>query len=503
MPDDFFRAAFEQAPTGLGKISSECRWLFVNQRLSQILGYGSEELAGKPCCEFIHPDDIATVHEQFRRIIAESVPLACFESRFVCKDGSETTGLLRLTRVQSLTGEAPFVVMGLEDISEKREIALQLQHSQKMDAFGRLAGGIAHDFNNLLTIFAGYTDMLLADLGPDDPQREPLEEMQRAAERATALTSQLLAFSRRQHSSPRIINLSNVILDLRKMLRRLIGEDIEMAVNIADGLGSVHADPRQIETVLINLAVNARDAMPHGGRLSIEAGNVNIRPSDRRVAAGVAPGAYVQITVSDTGTGMDENVVTHLFEPFFTTKAAGHGTGLGLSTCYGIIKQSGGHIAVESVPGKGSTFRILLERIPNSAETGIGAASLKELPRGKGELILIVEDDPAVQKTYSAMLRQLGYQVICASNGDKALRIASQHPEIRLVITDLVMPLMSGTDLAQALRHLSPDAKVILTSGYDSEPLENSGTMAHNTFLPKPLSRDILAHKLRELLEKL
>ncbi len=392
----------------------------------------------------------------------------------------------------------------LSDISDQRDLALKLQHAQKMEVFGRLAGGVAHDFNNLLTVFSGYTDMLVAELEPQDPRHEYLEEMQRAAERATALTSQLLAFGRMQRSQPALVHLGEVLTDLRKMLRRLIGEDIELVTNVAEGLGMVRADPRQIETVLINLAVNARDAMPHGGRLSIEIANALVRPGDRRTRAGWQPGPYVQMTVADTGIGMSAELCERVFEPFFTTKAPGEGTGLGLATCYGIVEQSGGRIGVESTPGQGSLFRIYLPRVRAEAAAHARREAVSRgadnVPRGKGETILLVEDDLAVQKIYSTMLRRLGYNVLCGSNGDEALRIAGQHPEIGLVITDLVMPFMSGIDLAEELRHTSPNAKVVLISGYASEP-ENLNSARRIPFLAKPLSRDTLACTLRELLE--
>ena len=468
----------------------------------RLLGYTAEEVCAgsKNWLDFVHPDDRHLLKE-LSVSDADKKPFH-LEYRLIRKDRSIASVRDHGCAILDEPTQKTRLVGILHDVSEQRELAFQLQHAQKMEAFGRLAGGVAHDFNNLLTIFSGYTDMLLSELDPEDPQCEPLGEMQRAAERATALTSQLLAFSRHQRSSPRVINLGTVVLELRKMLRRLIGEDVELVMSIAEDLGSVLADPRQIETVLINLVVNARDAMPRGGRLSIETDNLFIRQSDSRVKAGWKPGAYVQITVRDTGTGMDEEVLARIFEPFFTTKAPGQGTGLGLSTCYGTIKQCGGEITVESAAGKGSAFRILLPQVADPGDDGSMAEpkAPKAVPRGNNETILIVEDDLAVQKTYSTMLRQLGYNVICGSNGDEALRIASQHPEIRLVITDLVMPLMSGTDLAEELRHILPDTKVVLTSGYSSEPVASSGSMSHTTFLPKPLSRDIIAQKLRELL---
>ncbi len=471
--------------------------------LHNLFGYSAKELAGgwKRWLEIIHPDDQHLLN-QLRSTIApgESYHL---EYRVICKNG-QTTSVRDDGCVVAVGGRNNVRLVGvLVDISEQRGLAMQLRHAQKMEVFGRLAGGVAHDFNNLLTVFSGYTDLLLAEFQDSDPRCEYLEEMQRAADRAASLTSQLLAFSRMQRSSPRELNLGDLLMEMRKMLRRLIGEDIELVMNIAEGLGLVFADPRQMETVLINLIVNARDAMPHGGRLSIELGNFQLRSNDRRTRAGWKPGPYVTLSVTDTGIGIDADLCTRIFEPFFTTKAPGEGTGLGLSTCYGIVEQGGGRITVDSIPGKGSTFRVYLPRIKSSAaqQSRSRPKSNQPLPRGNGETIMLVEDDLPVQKIYSTMLRQLGYTVICGSNGDEALRIAGQHPEISLVITDVVMPLMSGTDLAEELRHVLPKTKIVLTSGYVTELIESSPSLRRTPFLPKPLSRDILACTLRDLLE--
>lgn len=474
--------------------------------VKSLLGYHESELDGgwPRWLQLIHPDDRELL-DTLRRSAAPGRPFH-LEYRLVRKDGKIASVRDNgCTVVDERTGKLRMVGV-LLDISEQRDLVLQLQHAQKMEVFGRLAGGVAHDFNNLLTVFSGYTDMLLAEFSRTDPRHEYLEEMQRAVERASALTTQLLAFGRLQRSSPKMIHLGEILRDLGKMLRRLIGEDIELVISVAEGLGFVYADPRQIETVLINLVVNARDAMPHGGRLSIEASNTNIRSGDRRIQAGWMAGAYVQLAVEDTGIGIEEKLCSKIFEPFFTTKAPGQGTGLGLSTCYGIIEQSGGRIAVESIPGKGSVFRVYLPRVRQNASDlpegrGAGAKPDAALPRGNGETILLVEDDLAVQKIYSTMLQRLGYSVICGSNGDEALRIAGQHPEIDIVITDLVMPLMSGTDLAEELRHILPNPKIVLISGYALEPVEIAGSDRHVLFLSKPLSRDTLACTLRELLE--
>lgn len=452
----------------------------------------------------VHPEERRGVEKAHRSAIPGK-PYH-IEYRIIGKNGKIST--IRDDGCAVATGpEGELRLVGvLADISEQRGLAMQLHHAQKMEVFGRLAGGVAHDFNNLLTVFSGYTDLLMSEFGECDPRREYLEEMQRAAERASALTSQLLAFGRLQRSIPREIHPGEVLMDVRKMLRRVIGEDIELVIEVGETVGLVFADPRQIETVLINLVVNARDAMPHGGRLSITVADTTLRSNDLRTRRGWKPGPYVSVEVTDTGIGIDPALSSRIFEPFFTTKPPGEGTGLGLATCHGIIEQCGGQIEVESTPGRGSTFRFLLPRLRRASGgdgpgEGKKSKELSLIPRGKGETVLLVEDDLAVQKIYSTMLRRLGYTVICGSNGDEALRIAGVHPEICLVITDVVMPLMSGTDLAGEIRHILPRAKIVLTSGYASEPVETSGALRGTPFLPKPLSRDILASTLRNLIE--
>ncbi|HWL54340.1 MAG TPA: ATP-binding protein [Chthoniobacteraceae bacterium] len=472
--------------------------------LQNLTGYSPAQIgeSWSAWLEKIHPDD----RPLLQQLGSAATPGESYhlEYRLMAPDG----------RVVSLRDDGSIVTVGakgrsrrvgvLVDISEQRGLAMQLHHAQKMEVFGRLAGGIAHDFNNLLTVFSGYTELLISEFSEADPHREYLDEMRRATERAAALTSQLLAFGRLQRSAPREVDLGELLMELQKMLRRLIGEDVELVMRIGDDLGSVYADPRQLETVLINLVVNARDAMPHGGRLSIEAVNTVLRAErPRSNTVGLKPGAYVVLCVSDTGIGIDAKLFGHIFEPFFTTKPPGEGTGLGLSTCYGIVEQCGGRMTVESTPGKGSAFRIYLPR-SKSGSPGRPVGPSKRparLPRGNGETILLVEDDLAVQKIYGTILRRLGYTVICGSNGDEALRIAGQHPEIRLVITDVVMPLMSGTDLAEELRHLLPKTKIVLTSGYAPESVESAVSSRQTPFLPKPLTRDILASTLRDLLE--
>jgi two-component system cell cycle sensor histidine kinase/response regulator CckA len=387
------------------------------------------------------------------------------------------------------------------DITERRQLEDQLRQSQKMEAVGRLAGGVAHDFNNLLTVISGYGHMILRDLPGEDPLHSCVEEVLKAASRATSLTNQLLAFSRRQVIQPKVLDLNALVANMDRMLRRVIGEHIELETVLSPGLGSVRADAGQLEQVIINLAVNARDAMPAGGKLSIRTGNVEVARSSR-LHADVRPGSYVRLTVADTGKGMDAEIMVHLFEPFYTSKETGKGTGLGLSTVYGIVKQSGGEVVVESKPGRGATFTIYLPRITEPALT----APLPEAQpavRAGTETILLVEDELGVRQLVCEMLQRLGYQILQASGGAEALRLFEQHQgSIDLLITDVIMPQMSGRELAQRLKVLQPSLKVLYISGYTDDMLAHHGVLESNVYLlQKPFAPDELAKKLREVLD--
>jgi PAS domain S-box-containing protein len=387
------------------------------------------------------------------------------------------------------------------DITERRELEEQLRQSQKMEAIGRLAGGVAHDFNNLLTVISGYGDMIMRSLPAEDALHGSIEEVLRAASRATSLTNQLLAFSRRQVSQPKILDLNVLVANMDRMLRRVIGEHIELETVLTPGLGSVKADTGQLEQVIMNLAVNARDAMPEGGNLSIRTANVDV-PQSSRPHADVQPGSYVRLTVADTGKGMDTEIMVHLFEPFYTSKSTGKGTGLGLSTVYGIVKQSGGEIVVESEPGRGATFHIYMPRITGVMETMHSAAARPGVLSG-AETILLVEDEPGVRQLVREMLHRLGYTILEAGGGPDALRIFDQHQgSIDLLLTDVIMPQMSGRELAERLRLRQPSLKVLYVSGYTDDMLAHHGMLEPDVFLlPKPFAPDELAKKLREVLD--
>ncbi len=390
--------------------------------------------------------------------------------------------------------------MGI-DITERRQLEDQLRQSQKMEAVGRLAGGVAHDFNNLLTVISGYGDMIMRGLTPEDPLHGCIEEVLKAASRATSLTNQLLAFSRRQVIQPKILDLNILVANMDRMLRRVIGEHIELETVLTPGLGSVKADAGQIEQVIMNLAVNARDAMSEGGKLYIRTGNVDVQHSSR-LPADVRPGSYVRLTVADTGKGMDAEIMVHLFEPFYTSKATGKGTGLGLSTVYGIVKRSGGEIVVESEPGRGATFQIYLPRIVGIMDTAHATRTQAAVLPGT-ETILLVEDEPGVRQLVRDMLHRLGYTTLEAGGAVDALRIFEQHHGvIDLLLTDVIMPQMSGRELASRLRAVQPSLKVLYMSGYTDDMLAHHGVLEPNVFLlPKPFAPDELGVKLREVLD--
>jgi signal transduction histidine kinase/CheY-like chemotaxis protein len=399
----------------------------------------------------------------------------------------------------------------LQDITERKKVeeamvALQEQfrQSQKMEAVGRLAGGIAHDFNNLLTVIRGYTQLSLLELKEGDPLRRNIEEIQKATERGADLTSQLLAFSRRRVMETKTLDVNALLKEMDKMLRRVIGEDIDLHYRLADDLGKVKAHPGQIGQMIINIAVNARDAMPKGGKLTIETADVKFDEISDHTYGDRITGPYVMLSVNDTGCGMTSEIKDHIFEPFFTTKEKGKGTGLGLSTVYGIVKHSGGIIHVYSKPGEGTTFKIYLPRADElSDEVGKKITGI-EIPRGN-ETILLVEDEEEVLKLTQQILRMQGYQVFKASCGEDAARMAQEHAQegIHLLLTDIIMPGMNGYELAQELRSQYPEMKILYMSGYADHTLIHQGMLEEGAgYIQKPFTLESLARKVREVLKE-
>jgi two-component system cell cycle sensor histidine kinase/response regulator CckA len=500
--EERYRSQVESAVYGLYRSSVHGKFLDVNPALVQMLGYSSpDELYAMDMSRdlYVNPDERQKYIDEF----AKAKRIEGIETRWRRKDGKVITVRLSGRAGLKYPGEPESFEMICEDITERRMLEEQLLHSQKMEAVGRLAGGVAHDFNNLLTVIKGYSELMLNELSDKDPMRGEVEEVRRAAERAASLTRQLLAFSRRQVLEPKVLDLNVIINNMEKLLLRLLGEDVELQVSLSSSLGMVKADPGQIEQVIMNLAVNARDAMPRGGKLTLETRSHVIDESYAREHAVVHAGQYAMIAVSDTGMGMDAETVSHIFEPFFTTKEIGKGTGLGLSTVYGIVKQSGGYIWVYSEPGRGTSFKIYLPIVRGGTtdEAG-GRPTLTPTYRGT-ETILLVEDEDGVRALIREVLQRHGYRVIDTRNGPEATQACERHEgEIHMLLTDVVLAQITGTDLARQLSPMRPRMKVLFISGYTEEAIVHQGVLEEGTaFLQKPFTPNVLARKVREVLD--
>lgn len=494
------RSLVESAVYGMYRSSLDGKFLDVNPALVKMLGYSSaEELMAIDMARdvYLDSDQRAAVIHAYR----ESGCLESCELRWKRKDGRSITVRLSGNVFKNEQGETLGFEMIAEDVSERRALEEQLRQSQKMEAVGRLAGGIAHDFNNLLTVMKGYSELMLDELDTADPLRAEVDEIKKAADRAAALTRQLLAFSRQQVLAPKVLDLNSVVGNMDKLLRRLLGEDVDLFTVLEPGLARVKADPGQIEQVIMNLAVNARDAMPNCGKLTIETANVDLDDNYIRDHASVKPGPYVMIAVTDTGTGMTDKVKSRIFEPFFTTKEIGKGTGLGLSTVYGIIKQSGGYIWVYSEVGIGSTFKVYLPAVDAPAE--LPACPIQR-PAGRGsETVLLVEDEDGVRALMRQVLHKHGYNVLESRHGGEALLMCERHSgKIDLLLTDVVLEQMSGRELAERLIRIRPEMKVLYVSGYADDAIVHHGVLnADVAFLQKPFTTEALARKIRYVLD--
>jgi PAS domain S-box-containing protein len=490
------------AITYIAEIGINGKWFYISPQVENILGYTPAEwLALSPNWDqHIHPDDLPVViaaEEQSRN----GFPFQA-EFRVRRKDGREVW--LSDTAVIVQGSDSHPVMEGIMvDITERKALETQLQQSRKMEAVGRLAGGIAHDFNNLLTIISGYTELALSRPNLPGEAHADIERIENASGRAAALVRQLLAFSRKQVLQPKILDLNKIVLNLDSLLRRLMDERIEMVTRVKDDLGKVKADPAQVEQVIMNLVVNARDAMPEGGRLVVETCNTDLDANYAVDHVSVRPGRYVMLAVSDTGVGMDRQTVAHIFEPFFTTKESGRGTGLGLSTVYGIVKQSGGYIWVYSEPGKGSTLKVYLPRVDDVSEAPSAAQAAPRAQRGT-ETILIVEDEEAVRELIQTVLTEKGYDVIPSLDPQHAEQIAARFPrEIHLLLTDMVMPGTSGRELAERISSKRRGIRVLFMSGYTDNVITSGGMLEEGlAFLQKPFSPAALVQKVREVLSQ-
>jgi PAS domain S-box-containing protein len=475
------------------------RFLRWNHSFESVSGYSAGEIASMHPLDFFSGEDRTLLEQRIRTVFETGAADA--EAALVSKDGRRTPHYFVGVRL-AVDGAPCCIGMGI-DVTARKQLEEQLRQAQKMEAIGQLAGGVAHDFNNILSVIGGYSELVLRSLPSGDPQRRRLEQIRNAGERAAALTHQLLAFGRKQALTPTVLDVAEAVSGMEGMLRRLIPEGIQVVTVFGAEAGRVRADRGQIEQVILNLAVNARDAMPDGGRLVIETLPADLDEGYCRSHAAVRPGRYVLLAVSDTGIGMDAETQTHVFEPFFTTKELGKGTGLGLSTTYGIVKQHEGHITIYSEPGRGTTFKVYLPRVDQEAAREEVATTPPQMARAN-ETILLVEDEEAVRLLNREVLEELGYAVLDARDGEAALELSQRHAgRLHLLLTDMVMPRMTGRQLAERLRASRPELRVLFVSGYTSDVVARSGGLEPGmAFLQKPFTPDQLARKLRELLEE-
>jgi len=493
--EEKYRMVVEQASDGIIAADRDGNFLDVNPRMLEMLGYSREEFLRMNMRDIISPEDLARDPLHLELLRATAVTRK--ERRFVRRDGSTIEVEIGITALAD--GRLQEIV---RDVSERKRLEMQLRQSQKLEAVGRLAGGVAHDFNNLLTVILGHSDMVLSSMDSHDRRRHDIEDVRDAGQRAAVLTNQLLAFSRKQVLQPKIVSVSDAVASLTKMLGRLINSNIELVTRSQRDTWLTKVDPGQLDQVILNLVLNARDAMPLGGRLVLETENQRIEGQQLADHPEVPPGDYVMLAVSDTGSGMDAETRSHLFEPFFTTKALGKGTGLGLSTVYGIVRQSGGYIWVYSEPDRGTIVKVYLPRAAGQTEMSRPRNDYQPLPLGT-ETVLLAEDDERVRRLTVSVLGQLGYTVLEASDGEEALEVARQYAgEIHLLFTDIVMPKKCGNEIAGEIRQDRPGIKVLFSSGYTGDVVAQQGALDPAIpFLQKPFTPRTVAVKVREALD--
>jgi two-component system, cell cycle sensor histidine kinase and response regulator CckA len=502
--EERFRTIFDGSPIGMAVIGTDGSIVASNSACRQMLNLKEDTLRGVAIFdELTHPDDRAADAARFQQLIRGEIEYDRREKRYILRDGRRVFADLHLYLVRDKRGAARYLIGISVDITERKSLETQLRQAQRMETIGRLAGGVAHDFNNLLMVIKGYCELLLNRENTGDGLQQ-LERISKAADQAASLTQQLLAFGRKQVLQPKVFNLNTLVWNAEKMLRRLISEDVEMVTATAKNLGAIKADPGQIDQVILNLVINARDAMPKGGTLTLETANVELDESYAQGHLGAVPGSYVMLAVTDNGLGMDDETQAHIFEPFFTTKELGKGTGLGLSMVYGIVKQSGGYIWVHSAPGKGSSFRVYLPRVFEHEQEIASPFPAAQSLAGK-ETILLVEDDPLVRGLALEILKSRGYSVLVAERPDAALEICRRHGgKINLVLTDVIMPGMNGREMADEILAMRPEVGVLFMSGYtDTAVMRNGNGGKLTSFLQKPFSPTVLGRKVREMLDQM
>jgi PAS domain S-box-containing protein len=500
--EEYFRSLIENATDPIVVLDAAGTVLYESPALEKVLGWGPQDRVGRSGLDLLPEDDRPELIQKVQRLLREPGRTDLIETRARHRDGSwRSIEAVAKSRLDA-DGKAT-IVINVRDLTDRKDLEAQLNQAQKMEAIGRLAGGVAHDFNNLTTAILGYSELMLRRLPADDPLRRHVNEVTRAAERAAALTCQLLAFSRKQLLQPRVLDLGEVLERSRGLLERLIGEDVELVTRAAPGVGRVRADPVQLDQVILNLAVNARDAMPRGGRLVLEASNADLDEDYAHEHVTVRPGRYVMLAVSDTGQGMDKQTQERIFEPFFTTKDKGKGTGLGLSTVYGIVQQSGGYVWVYSEVGRGTTFKIYLPLVEDAADEEAPASEPAPARAAASEMLLLVEDEGSVRELLRELLESAGYSVLEASRPAEALELARAHSgPIQLLITDVVMPEMTGPDLAHRVAEIRPGLRMLFLSGYTEGVVADKGLIGEGAhFLQKPFTTDALEAKVREVLD--